>query len=94
VLAARRRAILPLIAGIKRAGRYELIGDGAVLVRWRTRDGSELVLAANLSEESVAGFPPVPDSVIWREGGLEDGGRTLRPWSLVWSMDGHKEERK
>lgn len=92
VLAARRRAILPLVAGIERAGRYERIGDGAVVVRWRTQDGSDLVLAANLSEASATGFPPVPDSLIWREGGFEEGGRTLRPWSVVWSMDGHQKE--
>jgi hypothetical protein len=86
-LAARRQSILPLIAGIERSGRYELIADGAVVVRWRTQDGSELVLSANLSEMPATGFPAVPDSVIWREGGFEDGGATLRPWSVVWARE-------
>jgi malto-oligosyltrehalose trehalohydrolase len=87
MLAVRRESILPLVAGIERAGRYELIGDGAVAVRWRTRDGSELMLSANLSARTVSGFPPALSRVIWSEGELEQSGRMLRPWSVVWSFD-------
>jgi hypothetical protein len=86
-LAVRREEILPLIAGIERAGCYEIIGDGAVAVRWRTRPGAELMLAANLSDVPVAEFPPARSHVIWTEGQAEDDGRTLGPWTVMWSLD-------
>jgi malto-oligosyltrehalose trehalohydrolase len=87
ILAARRKSIVPLLGGIARAGRFEAIGDGAILVRWETAKGHELVLAANLSGDPVSGFPPAAGSLIWQEGGSMDGEGTLAPWSVRWSLE-------
>jgi malto-oligosyltrehalose trehalohydrolase len=68
ILAVRRESIIPLLGSIQHGGTYQVLGPGAVVVRWQAGD-SELVLAANLSGAPVSGFPPTPASVIWNEGG-------------------------
>jgi 4-alpha-glucanotransferase len=86
VLAARHAWIIPRAAGIRGGGRYEVIGNGAVVVRWSI-DGSdeELTLAANLSARPLSGFPPADGQVLWREGEQDERGR-FGPWSVRWSI--------
>jgi 1,4-alpha-glucan branching enzyme len=75
ILGVRRR----YIASAPHAGRYEMVGDGAVAVRWGT-----LALAANLSGVRVSGFPPAGASILWQEGEVERDG-ALGPWTVRWS---------
>ena len=56
VIATRHAKIVPHLKGIRTGGRYEVIGEGAVVVRWALDDGRTLVLAANLSSKPVPGF--------------------------------------
>jgi malto-oligosyltrehalose trehalohydrolase len=75
ILSVRRQHIMPAAHG----GRYEVIADGAVVVRW-----DALTLAANLSAGQVRGFPPVEAPILWQEGEVEPDG-TFGPWTVRWS---------
>jgi malto-oligosyltrehalose trehalohydrolase len=85
ILRVRRESVLPLIPRIERAGTYQVVGCGAVAVRWQAGD-SGLSLAANLSNAPVDGFVPGPGPVIWKEGDVANRGRTLQPWTVLWSV--------
>ena len=55
----RHEHVIPRLRGA-RADGAEVLGDGAVLARWRMGDGARLSLAINLGAEAVAGnFPHV-----------------------------------
>jgi malto-oligosyltrehalose trehalohydrolase len=93
LIAVRRREIVPILKEIRSGGAYQVIGDNAVVVRWRAGAGRDLALAANLSSRMVGGFPPVSGRVIWREGAAPDDG-TFGPYAVRWSItersgDGH-----
>ncbi|HJU17892.1 MAG TPA: malto-oligosyltrehalose trehalohydrolase [Stellaceae bacterium] len=91
LLAVRRDEIVPLLRGIPgHAGRYEVLGEGAVIVRWRFGAGGELVLAANLCAGPAAGFPATSGRVLWREGRPGEDG-TFGPWSVRWSIAAGEE---
>jgi maltooligosyltrehalose trehalohydrolase len=87
ILALRRTRLLPRFGDLGgNASRYEVIGDGAVVVRWRCSDGSEeLTLAANLSNASVKGFPTASGLSLWTEGYYGRDG-VLEPWTVSWSV--------
>jgi malto-oligosyltrehalose trehalohydrolase len=86
ILAVRKDAIVPLLDRIGGfAGSYHVLGNGAVMVCWAIDEGQVLILAANLSENSVDEFPDLNGHVIWHEG-PEPGGRTMRPWSVRWAI--------
>ncbi|MES1257013.1 MAG: DUF3459 domain-containing protein, partial [Acidobacteriota bacterium] len=86
ILAKRRRSIVPLLSRIRRGGSFRILAPGAVLAHWPAEGPADLALAVNLSEGAVSGFPPEAPSPIWKEGGTLDQGRTLQPWSVVWSL--------
>jgi malto-oligosyltrehalose trehalohydrolase len=86
LLAVRHRHIVPLLPDIEQAGRYQIIGPAAVVVRWRAGVSRELTLRANLTAQHVAGFPELPGQLLWQEGRAE--GDTLSPWSLSWRLTG------
>ena len=52
----------------RQAARFEIIGEEAVLVRWRLGGGEELTLAANLSATPREGFPAASSRILWQEG--------------------------
>ncbi|MDB5416543.1 MAG: treZ [Rubritepida sp.] len=85
-IATRHAEIVPRLSQIGSGGLFEVIGAGAVVVRWSLAGGETLVLAANLSGRAVAGFPTVDGRVIWQEGAEGSGGE-LGPWSVRWSME-------
>jgi malto-oligosyltrehalose trehalohydrolase len=86
-LAVRRERITPLLTQIGGyAGCYQIIGEGAVLVRWQLQRGGELVLAANLSQVSVAGFPFGTGEAIWEEGPPAKRDR-FAAWTVRWSLE-------
>ncbi len=87
LLATRRNAIvpiLPLIAG--NAGKYEVKGRNAVVVRWAIGDGRRLGLAANLSDAAVKNFPAPRGSLLWQQGSCGPEGELL-PWAVTWWIE-------
>ena len=86
ILAVRQREIQPLLSLIEgNAAAYDVIAVGAIAVRWRIADGRELVLTANLSNDSNDGFPLPSGKVVWQEGpGAAD--TLFRPWSVCWTL--------
>lgn len=86
ILAARRDWIVPLRHSIAHGGTYEILGEGAVSVRWQLASGGELALDANLSAERVQGVSHVSGLLIWEEGsGSAEGA--LGPWTVRWWLD-------
>lgn len=88
VLAVRRDVIVPLLPRFgAHSGRYQVIGDGAVLVSWHAADEDHpvLTLAANLSDQSVVGFPHALGRTLWQQGNPPIDG-TAAPWSVRWSL--------
>jgi maltooligosyltrehalose trehalohydrolase len=54
LLALRREQVVPRLAGMAgHAGRFQVLGDGALTVAWRLGDGARLALYLNLSDTSV-----------------------------------------
>jgi malto-oligosyltrehalose trehalohydrolase len=89
LLATRREVIVPLLPGIGgHAASYEVLGPSAVAVRWQFDRGGEkgvLTLAANLSNEPVAGVGIDPGRTLWQEGSSNENG-VCEPWSVRWSQ--------
>jgi malto-oligosyltrehalose trehalohydrolase len=87
VIATRKREIVPLVDRIAQAGVYEVIGRGAVVVRFAI-GGSDrvLTLAANLSATISRGCPEARGDVIWSEGPDVERG-ILKPWSVRWTLE-------
>jgi malto-oligosyltrehalose trehalohydrolase len=86
ILATRHDIVWPLISRILHGGAYEVIGDGAVVVRWKA--GEEVVtLSANLSDAAVSGFPKAGPLTIWTEGDFANDGQTFGPWTVRWSLE-------
>ena len=86
VLAVRHAEIVPRLTSIRSGGRYEKIGDAAVVVRWDAgQSGEVLTLAVNLKAAEAQGFPPVFGQVLWTEGWAEND--RFGPWSVRWSIE-------
>ena len=81
LLAVRRRHIQPLLPTLHRAGEYQLIAAGALMLRWRGAGGRGFTLAINLCDESCSGFPATPGRLLWQEGHAGRAG-TLGPWCV------------
>jgi 1,4-alpha-glucan branching enzyme len=84
LLATRRAEIVPRLAGVGGNAARFIMGEEAVLVRWRLGGGKELTLAANLSATPREGFRPASGRILWQEGAV-NGGR-LGPWAVRWSI--------
>ncbi len=87
LLRVRRESLWPLLvpAGAH-AGRFVVLGPGAVLVRWQLAQGAQLSLAANLSAVAGAGFPPAAGRLLWQEGSAHESGG-VDPWFVRWSLE-------
>ncbi len=81
LLAVRRRHLVPLLPSLNRSGEFQVIGPGAVVVRWRGGERYELTFAINLGAASCSGFPSAPGRLLWQEGHAGRAG-TLGPWCL------------
>jgi len=90
IIATRHREIVPRVSRIAGGGCYQILGRGAVRVRWTCGD-DELVLTANLSAQSVDHVIPAGGRVIWREGN-PDGAGSLTPWSVRWALTGASDD--
>jgi maltooligosyltrehalose trehalohydrolase len=91
ILKVRKELIVPHIAQMAGdAGMYEVLGVGAVVVRfWNSSGDRQLMLAANLSDNSTDGFPEASGKTVWQEG-PEQFGSQMRPWSIRWSFQEDK----
>ena len=87
VLAVRRQHIVPRLGQIRAAGRYEILDEGAVIIRWAL-PGGELTLATNLSAAAKGGFPPASGPVFWREGPAAANGE-FGAFAVRWSIERH-----
>jgi malto-oligosyltrehalose trehalohydrolase len=83
ILALRHADIVPLLRDIRSGGRFEVIADGAVTVRWLA-GGAVLRLDANLSAAPVGGFSPTKGRLLWQEGPADS--MSFGPWSVRWSI--------
>lgn len=91
ILRVRREQIVPLIREIGGfAGSYQVIGTGAVVVRWKVNHSLQLILSANLYDNTTEGFPVESGMTLWQEG-PEQVGTAMRPWSVRWSVDARTE---
>ena len=82
LLAIRRREIVPRLAGAA-FGEAQVGDNGLLTAHWRMGDGATLRLAANLSNDDIAGAPgQTAGTRIW--GG--DTGGTMPPWSVFWHL--------
>ena len=85
LLSLRRTEIVPRLRDMAgHSGRYQILGQLAVVVDWRLGDGSLLSLAANLTAAPLGGFPKRPGRMLCRVGSIEDG--RLDRWSVAWSL--------
>ena len=82
LLERRRRVVLPLLPHVRHGGSAEVIGESAVIVTWDAGEAGGLVLAANLSDATVAAGRVLPGDAFHTEGETTDA---LGPWSVRWS---------
>jgi maltooligosyltrehalose trehalohydrolase len=87
ILEVRKRSVIPHIQEMEGySGLFEVIGAGAIVVRfWNADSSRQLVLAANLSDESREGFPCPTGQLLWQEGAKRTG-TIMRPWSVCWTL--------
>lgn len=86
LIAIRQREISPMLNNIKgNAGSYEVMGPGAVLVRWQVNDGRELRLYANLCDREKDSFPNPEGRVLWHQG-PEIQDSKFGPWTVRWTL--------
>ncbi|MBV8589294.1 MAG: malto-oligosyltrehalose trehalohydrolase, partial [Acetobacteraceae bacterium] len=92
LLAVRHAEIVPRLAGFRCGGQYEVLGDGAVVVRWHSEADETLILAANLAEKSATGFPAQSGRLLWQEGEVSGDG-TFGAWAVRWAVQeaAHRE---
>ncbi len=81
LLALRREHVTPGIPGCRSDGA-EVLGEGAVLARWRMGDGSRLAIAVNLGRSAVR-LPEVAGAMIFATGTQDLPGGGLPAHSLV-----------
>ncbi|HEX4615198.1 MAG TPA: malto-oligosyltrehalose trehalohydrolase, partial [Stellaceae bacterium] len=93
VLSVRHTEIVPRLAAISAGGEYEVLGDGAVVVRWQLSGGDKLVLAANLAARPATGFPVEPGRVLWQEGVVREDGN-FGAWAVRWSIEEVVQKKK
>ena len=92
VLAIRKAEIVPLLARIDHGGRYEIVGEAAVSVRWsdrrrpRTRACRQPVRRSGRRDSR----PPKGASCSAREPPRADGA--FGPYSVRWSIRGSMDE--
>ena len=81
LLAIRRRAIVPRLAGL-RFGDATAHRNGLLTAHWLLRDGEVLRLTANLTDAPVADIEPSQGTAIW--GDIVSGD--LPAWHVTWRI--------
>jgi malto-oligosyltrehalose trehalohydrolase len=95
LLALRRERISPLLDGARGdAGRFELLGEGALRVDWSLGGGVRLTMLANLSAGLASGIiAPAGETLFSTGPAVPDGAAKLdlTPWSVVVVRDAAPE---
>ena len=91
LIAIRQKEIAPLLNSfVGNAGSFDILGPGALQVRWATNDGRELRLYANLCDRAKDRFPASEGRVLWHQGpeirNTEHQGATYGPWTVHWTL--------
>jgi hypothetical protein len=88
-LELRHREIVPRLRCIRRGGRFEVLGQGAVVVRWslENSDAAELVMEVNLGAAPTGGFSREPGRLLWQEG-VADAEGIFGPDTVRYSLAG------
>jgi maltooligosyltrehalose trehalohydrolase len=85
LLALRRAEIVPRLRHFGNGcGSYEVLGPGAVSVRWQLNDGSTLGLIANLSDATLNSPQVHEGRRLWLEGVLEKN--QMGPWTAAFCL--------
>jgi maltooligosyltrehalose trehalohydrolase len=89
LLAIRGREIVPRLKNMAgNSGSYEVLGEGAVSVRWTMGDGACLRLVANLADGRLENAR-FSGRRIWS---VSTGDRdTLGPWGVIWTIEGRSD---
>jgi malto-oligosyltrehalose trehalohydrolase len=89
LLELRHREIVPRLRCIRRGGRFEVLGQGAVVVRWslENSDAAELVMEVNLGAAPTGGFSREPGRLLWQEG-VADAEGIFGPDTVRYSLAG------
>jgi maltooligosyltrehalose trehalohydrolase len=86
LLSIRHREIIPRLFGVRgNSGRYEVLGDAAVRVRWTLGDGAELTLVANLADRPLGRAVDPSGRLLWANGNIT--GSSFGPWSVQWTIN-------
>jgi malto-oligosyltrehalose trehalohydrolase len=86
ILEVRHRELIPRLPLIgPRAARIERLADFAFRTVWRVGAAEELVLTANLSNETVRSRPTDLGRLLWTDVPWVNDG-TLAPWTVIWSL--------
>ena len=84
LLKVRQDNVVPILDQLGAfAGSYHVLATGAVVACWTIESRRTLVLAANLSNDSVDGFRSLNGDILWHEG-PDPTGTIMRPWSVRW----------
>lgn len=84
LLKLRRELIVPRLRAIEPGAAAFEVTAGALRVRWRLRDGSQLRLAANLSSQP-RGTVALDGEVVFATSDAAAQG-VLDPWSVAWTI--------
>ena len=82
ILRVRRREIVPLVAGIRGAGQWQ-VDDGVIRVTWQG-EARDLMLTLNLAPRHVPLPAPLRGKPIWQDGRVSSG--FCPPWFVAWSV--------
>jgi maltooligosyltrehalose trehalohydrolase len=88
LLTIRHSDIVPRLAGAM-AGRFEILGDGAVSVRWKMGDGTQLQLIANLADRPLKLVTAPAGRKLWSQGATEASMEppSMQPWGVLWTLN-------
>jgi maltooligosyltrehalose trehalohydrolase len=89
LLSIRHREIIPRLRNIGgNCASYEILGEGAVSVRWTMGDKTCLRLVANLGSQPLVDIKASGRS-LWSSGVGRDG--SLDPWGIIWTVGAENE---
>ena len=89
LLALRRKAIVPRLAGMKSGGEFS-VEDGVLRVRWTLGDGSRLHLLASFAANASKAVTLPPGEALYRSHRFavnEAGQCALPPWSVMFARE-------
>ncbi len=88
LLALRQEVIVPHLASGAHGDGWEVLGETALLVRWRFGDGYRLAVVANLGPQPAQVSYELAGRPVFQLHGVRarlDGGE-LPPWSAGWFL--------